>query len=380
MGDSKRRIPLARPCTGGDEELAEVREVLRTGQVSAGVKVAEFEQLVADEVGARHAFATTSCTTALHLSLVVLGIGPGDEVLVPDFTFSATANVVAQQGATPVLVDIDLETFNVDPAKLSRHLTPRTRAMIPVHLFGLSADMAPLVDFARENGLAVVEDAACALGATYLDRHCGSFGDLGCFSFHARKVVTTGEGGMIVTDRDDPADQIRMLRNHGGVRRNNRYEFRAAGFNYRLSDVQAAVGVAQMRRFPHLVARRRQLAAGLRERLAQVDGARAPVEPPGTRHVYQAFVVLLEEGVDRDAVVADMASAGVETTIGTYALHTQPFFAETYGYEPGDLEASEAAFRRTLALPLYPEMEDDDLDVVVDTLSAAVGARRVVTA
>ncbi len=373
MSQSHRRVPLARPLLG-DDELAEVDGILRSGQVSRGLKVAEFEQLVAEYLGVRHAFATTSCTTALHLSLVVLGIGAGDEVLVPDFTFPATANVVAQQGATPVLVDVDLTTYNLDPNQLARHLTTRTRAVMPVHLFGLSAEMHPIMEFAREHGLAVVEDAACALGATYRGRACGAFGDAACFSFHARKVITTGEGGMIVTDRDDLAEQIQVLRNHGGVRANNRFQFHAAGFNYRLSDIQAAVGVAQMRRLPDLLDRRQRLAARYLERLSTVQGVDVVPRPTEGRHTYQAFVVLLGEGIDRDAVIAHMVGAGIETTLGTYALHAQPFFQESYGCVTGQLGASYAAFRRTLALPLYPEMEESDVDSSVQALETAIAS------
>lgn len=376
--EARSRIPLARPSLG-DAELAEVDEVLRSGQVSRGLKVAEFEQRVAESVGTRYAFATTSCTTALHLALVVLGVGPGDEVLVPDFTFPATANVVAQQGAVPVLVDIDLSTYNLDTDQLSRHLTARTRAVMPVHLFGLSADMDPVMAFAAEHGLAVVEDAACALGATYRGRACGSLSDVGCFSFHARKVLTTGEGGMIVTDRDDLAEKIVVLRSHGGIRENNRFHFQAAGFNYRLSDIQAAVGVAQMHRLLELLARRQHLASGLRERLSAVDGVAAPPDSPDGRHTYQAFVVLLDEGIDREGVIAAMAASGVETTLGTYALHREPFFQKTYGYVPGQLPNSEAAFRRTLALPLFPDMSERDLDHVVDALAAALDTVTSVT-
>ncbi len=373
MSDSHRRVPLARPLLG-DDELAEVDGILRSGQVSRGLKVTEFEQLVAEYLGVRYAFATTSCTTALHLSLVVLGIGAGDEVLVPDFTFPATANVVAQQGATPVLVDIDLSTYNVDPNELAKHLTTRTRAVMPVHLFGLAAEMDPIIEFAREHGLAVVEDAACALGATYRARACGAFGDAACFSFHARKVITTGEGGMIVTDREDLAEQIQVLRNHGGVRANNRFQFRAAGFNYRLSDIQAAVGVAQMRRLPDLLDRRQRLATRYMEALSTVEGVDVVPRATEGRHTYQAFVVLLAEGIDRDAVIAHMAGAGIETTLGTYALHAQPFFQESYGCVAGQLGASYAAFRRTLALPLYPEMDESDVDRSVRALETAIAS------
>ena len=369
---AERSVPLARPFTGQDE-VDELRQVLDSGHLSQGPKVVEFECMVAEQVGARYAFATSSCTTAMHLSLVALGIGPGDEVLVPDFTFPATGNVVVQQGAVPVLVDIDLETYNVDPSQLHRHLTTRTKAIMPVHLFGLAADMDPVMSFAREHGLAVIEDAACALGATYRGRACGSFGDLACFSFHARKVITTGEGGMIVTDRDDLADRVRLLRSHGGVRQATGFRFEEAGFNYRLSDLQAAVGCAQMRRLPALAARRRQLAHRFREALAGVDGVHyATAEPAWGGHVYQAFVALLDEGIDRGDVVSTLAATGIETTLGTYALHDQPFFQKAYGYASGQLPGSHAAFCRTIALPLYPAMEDSDVDVVVGALSKAV--------
>ena len=364
-------IPLARPMTG-DEELEEVRTVLNSGQLSQGPKVAEFEAMVAEATGVRHAFATSSCTTALHLALVAIGIGPGDEVLVPDFTFPATANVVVQQGAVPVLVDVDLRTYNVDPDDLARHVTARTRAIIPVDLFGLAADMGPVTQFARAHGLAVVEDAACAIGATYYGRPCGSLGDLGCFSFHPRKVITTGEGGMVVTDRDDLAERLQLLRSHGGVRRDQRFTFEDAGFNYRLSDVQAALGTAQMRRLPELVSRRRRLATRLRAALADVPRLTVPSEPPWGGHVYQAFVCLVDAAVDRDGVIAALRARGLEATLGTYALHAQPFFARTFGYEPGALPGSHAAFLRSVALPLYPQMTDDDVEALVEGVQAVL--------
>jgi dTDP-4-amino-4,6-dideoxygalactose transaminase len=366
-------IPLAAPWTG-DDELAEVGAVLASGYLSQGPKVAEFEQLVAKLVGSRHAVATSSCTTAMHLALVALDIGLGDEILVPDFTFPATANVVVQQGAVPVLVDVQPGTYNVEPAALAAHLTERTRAIMPVHLFGLSADLDPCLAFARNHGLAVIEDAACALGSTYRSRPCGSLGDVGCYSFHPRKVITTGEGGMVVTDDDDLAARLRLFRSHGGVRAGGRFTFHEAGFNYRLSDVHAALGVAQMRRLPDILARRRALADRLSKRLAAVGGVTPPSEPAWAGHVFQAYVTCLDEGVDRDAVVAGLAAHGIETTIGTYALHAQPFFGRTYGYRPGDLPWSYAASHQTLALPLYPQMTEDQADLVADALETVLAS------
>ena len=364
-------VPLARPFTG-EEELQEVRAVLESSHLSQGPKVAQFERMVADLTGSRHAFATSSCTTALHISLVALGIGEGDEVLVPDFTFPATANVVVQQGAVPVLVDVESDTYNIAPDDLARHLTARTRAIMPVHLFGLSADMDPVLAFSAEHGLAVIEDAACALGATYRGRPCGSMGDLGCFSFHPRKIVTTGEGGMVVTDRDDLAEKLGILRSHGGIRRNDRFTFEEAGFNYRLSDVQAAIGTAQMRRLPDIIERRRAIARRLAEELVGVPGITVPLAPAWGGHVYQAFVALVDPEVDRDDLIVRLRARGVEATIGTYALHAQPFFSRTFGYRPGQLARSYSASMRSIALPLFPHMQDWELEAVVDGVRAAL--------
>jgi perosamine synthetase len=365
------RVPLAAPWTG-DEELEEIRSVLASGQLSQGPKVEEFEAMVASVTGSRYAFAASSCTTAMHLALVALGIGPGDEVLVPDFTFPATANVVVQQGAVPVLVDVQPDTYNVEPVDLKRHLTARSRAIMPVHLFGLAADLDPCLDFAREHGLAVLEDAACALGATYNGRPCGSLGDVGCFSFHPRKVITTGEGGMVVTDDDVLAERLQLFRSHGGVRAGGRFTFTEAGFNYRLSDVHAAMGVAQMRRLPEIVTRRRALAEALTERLLAVPGITPPAEPAWGGHIFQAYVAVLDDGVDRDAVIAGLRELGIESTIGTYALHTQPFFGRTYGYRPGQLPASSGVAAKSLALPLYPTMTGAEVDRVAGGVAAVL--------
>jgi perosamine synthetase len=361
-----------------EQEVLEVARVLETGYLTQGPKVVEFEGSIARLIGCRHAFAMSSCTTALHLALVALGIGPGDDVLVPDFTFPATANVVVQQGARPVLVDVRTDTYNLDMGDLEARLTPRTRAIIPVHAFGLAADMARLMEFARRSGLSVIEDAACALGATHRGRFCGAIGDLGCFSFHPRKSVTTGEGGMIVTDDDELAQRIRLLRSHGGVRRQGEayFQFEAAGFNYRMSDLQAAVGVAQMRKFDWVLSRKRELARQLTLLLSSIDEVTPPVVPEGRQHTYQSYVVMLNDAVDRDRVIAAMRQRDIETTLGTYALHAQPFFHKTYGYATGDLPGSYRVFRQSLTLPLYPQMEASDLERVVEALESSLAEAR----
>lgn len=357
-----------------DDELREVEAVLSSGFLTQGPKVAEFESLVAGLVGTRYALATTSATTALHLSLVALGIGAGDEVIVPDFTFPATANVVIQQGARPVLADIDPVTFTLDSHDVAGRLTPRTRAIIPVHAFGLSADMDPILALVRDRGISVIEDAACAIGATYRGRPCGSIADIGCFSFHPRKAITTGEGGMATTDDPALADRLALLRSHGGVRTEGRFSFIDAGFNYRMSDILAAVGVAQFRKLTRIIERKRQLAQQYRKLLDEVDGVTAPVEPEWGGHVYQSFVVTLDERVSRDAVIAAMRSAGIETTIGTYALHLEPYFRRTLGLRAGDLPGSEHAFHRSLTLPLFPRLSDSDQAWIVDELALSIAS------
>lgn len=371
---TERRIWLARPQLG-EPELREIEAVLASGQLTQGPRVEEFERLVAERVGTKHAVAVTSATTALHLSLAALGIGPGDEVLVPDFTFPATANVVVQQGATPILVDVDIETFAIDPDDLAARITPRTRAIIPVHPFGLPADMDAVAAVAENAGVPVIEDAACALGATYGGRAAGALGRAGCFSFHPRKSITTGEGGMVTTDDDSLADQLRLLRSHGGVRAHGRFTFEAAGFNYRLSDILAAVGVAQMRRLDDLLAGRRRVAEWYLERLRDQQLIRLPITPPGRTHTYQSFVVLLDERIDRDAVIAALREQGIETTLGTYALHAQPFFASLLDLRLGDRPGSYRAFRTALALPLHPGMSETDAALVSTSLLALVEGR-----
>ena len=360
----------------GEREMALIAEVFASGHLAQGPKVAEFERRVADYVGSRHAFATSSCTTALHLSLAAIGIETGDEVLVADFTFPATGNVVAHQRAVPVLVDVDPVTFTMDVEDLRRKITPRSRAVIPVDTFGCPADMERITAVAAQSGLPVIEDAACALGATCGGRQCGAPGTLGCFSFHPRKVITTGEGGMIVTDDDELAERIKLLRNHGGVGETFWYRYEAAGFNYRLSDVLAAIGVAQMEKLDELLSRRRELAGRLGELLADLPTIRCPADPPWGRHIFQSYVVMLDESIDRDRLVGDLREAQIETTLGTYALHDQPYFQQVYGYAAGQLPHSHAAFRRSLTLPLYPQMADEDPAIVAAALRKAIALQQ----
>jgi perosamine synthetase len=360
----------------GAEELELVSEVLDSGYLTQGPKAAEFERLITERIGAESGFATSSATTGLHLALHALGVQPGDEVIVPDFSFPATANAVIQQGAIPVFVDIRLDTFNLDADLLERAITPRTRAIMPVHAFGLTADMSAISEIAARHGLPVIEDAACALGATHRGREAGTLGTAGVFSFHPRKIITTGEGGLISTSDPELAQRIAVLRSHGAIRGSHYMSFIDAGFNYRLSDVHAAIGIGQMGKLEHILQRRRALADVYDGLLADVPGVTAPSAPEGDVHSYQSYVVLLDADVDRDAVIDRMKEADIETTLGTYSMHLQPYFRERFGIADEELPASTRAHWSALTLPLYPQLRDDELARVTEALGRAVSASR----
>jgi dTDP-4-amino-4,6-dideoxygalactose transaminase len=341
----------------GDDELAEVAAVLETGQLTMGLKLDEFESLLAHAAGTAHAAAVSSGTAALHVAVLALGIGPGDEVLVPAYTFPATANVVALAGAKPVLVDVDPVTMNVDPEDAARRVTPRTKAILAVHLFGRPARLERLPD------VPVLEDAAGALGATHKSRPCGSLGVLACFSFHPRKIVTTGEGGAVTTDDAQLDERVRSLRHHGWSPSTAYDDMPAPAFNYRLSDVLAALGIPQMRRLDELLAVRERIAAGYAERLAHLDLV-LPEADPGDRHGLQAYVVQVDR---RDEVMAGLRAEGIQCQIGTYALHRLGAYRDQ-----GTFPGADAAFERALALPLHGRLTDGDLDRVAAALDKLV--------
>ena len=365
-------IALAKPSLDGSE-LAAVQAVLASGHLTQGAVTECFERQLASYLGLTEAVACTSATTALHLAMVALNIGAGDEVVVPSFTFPATAHAVIQQGATPVFADIDLDTFNLNADSLQRCLNDRTRAVIPVHLFGMPANMAAIQAIADHAGIAVVEDAACALGAVSQGRPCGALGDLACFSFHPRKIITTGEGGMVTGRDTDLLHRIRRLRQHGGDRVNGRFDFKEPGFNYRMSDVNAALGTAQLNRLDTLIAQRRTLARHYDQLLGRhCPQVRLPCAAEGDVHSYQAYVVLLPRQTDRDALIVRLRARGVETTLGTYALHAERYMQARYAYRNEQLPDAYTAYRHTLTLPLYPDMSTDTVAHVVSELARAL--------
>ena len=365
-------LRLTKPSVGS-EELGEIAKVLESGYLTQGPVVARFEEIVAAYVGVGHAFAMSSATTALHLSLVAMGVGPGDEVVVPAYTFPATGNVVVQAGATVVFCDVDPATLAMTAETLEPVLTARTAAVMPVDPGGYPAPMREIVDLCAARGVKVVEDAACGLGATRNGARCGSFPDVGCFSFHPRKVITTGEGGMITTNDDAIADRIALLRSHGGRRTDGRYAYEDAGFNYRLSDVAGAMGIAQMGKLESILERRRHLATRYSGQLAEVPGVAPPFIEPGAEPTFQSYVVMLDDEVDRDGVIAVMAQRGYETTVGTYGLHLEPFYRRTVGADPRDLPNSTRAANQSLTLPLFPEMSEADVDGAVAALTGVLG-------
>jgi perosamine synthetase len=348
-------IRLARPDVG-DEELAAIEEVVRSGQLTMGAKVAEFETAIARAVGTAHAAVVSSGTAALHLALLALEIGPGDEVIVPAYTFPATANAVELCGARAVLVDIDSDTFVVDPAAVAAAVTPRTRAVMAVHLFGRPVEWEAL-QTAVPQDVVLFEDAAGALGARYRGTPCGALGVAACLSFHPRKIVTTGEGGAVTTDEAELDAAVRRLRHHGWATLG---DMPAPGFNYRLPDLLCAIGTPQLARLEGLLAARERVAGWYTERLEHI--VLTPSAAEGDRHGWQAYVVQLDR---RDEALAALRDAGIEAQIGTWAVHRlAPYRAQ--GVFPG----ADRAFERALALPFSTTTTEEEVERVAAVLTS----------
>ncbi|TMJ00624.1 MAG: DegT/DnrJ/EryC1/StrS family aminotransferase [Alphaproteobacteria bacterium] len=351
-----------------------------SGWLTQGPKVAQFEQAFAVRHGVKHALATTSCTTGLHLILAAMGIGPGDEVIVPAFTWVATANVVLYCGATPVLADVERGTYNIDPADVARRLSPRTKAVIAVHLFGLCVDMDALRRVVPGH-VAIIEDAACAAGASYKGVSAGGLAAAAAFSFHPRKSITTGEGGMVTTNDSQLADTANKLRNHGAaISEEQRHkgprpyllaEFNLLGFNYRMTDLQGAVGVVQLAKLDRFIAERDKWAAWYIDELSSVPWLRMPIRPTDGTHAWQAFVVFVDaEGAPspRNDIMEQLQRAGISTRPGTHAVHLLGYYRERFGLTPEDYPGARDCDACTMAIPLHNRMSADDYRYVVDTL------------
>lgn len=370
-------IRLTIPSIEEDDLLA-VREAVASGFLVQGARVAAFEQVVASYVGVEHAVAVSNCTAALHLALLALGVRAGDLVLVTTYSWPATANVIELCGAQPVFVDIEPATFNMDPNRLEEALTRlmgdvatdgRVKAILPVHTFGQLANMPAILALAERYGLPVIEDAACALGATREGRQAGTWGVMGCFSFHPRKAVTTGEGGIITTNDPGLARKLRALRNHGQDPEAPAPDFIMPGFNYRLTEFQAAFGVSQMAKLDRIIAARRSIAARYNALLAATP-LQTPQVMAGSQPVYQSYVALLPEdlALQRTNLIQALKAIGVEATIGTWHIPLTSYFRTQYGYKRGDFPVTDTVFERSLTLPLYEAMTESHQNAVCSGL------------
>jgi perosamine synthetase len=370
-------IPVARPYIGAEEEQA-VIDVLRSGWVTQGPRVAEFEEKFSKYIGCDYSVAISSCTTALHLAFVALGIGPGDEVICPSLSFIATANSIAYTGATPIFGDIDVATFNLDPSRLEEVISPRTKAILVVHQIGLPAEMNEILAIAAKHGLAVIEDAACAIGSEYDGKLIGKpLGTMACFSFHPRKILTTGEGGMITTNDAKLAERLRRLRQHAmsmsDVVRHNAKQISSetydeVGYNFRMTDMQAAIGITQLGRLGDFLSRRRYLAARYTKALQDLSWLKTPMVPANCVHNYQSYMVRLvgDHAAKRDAIMQDLLEKKISTRRAIMATHRElPYRSEHW---ERSLPQTNLVAETGLILPLYHQMTDSEQDYVIEAL------------
>lgn len=365
------KIPMSRPDIG-ELEIARVNQVLRTPCLSMGPMLEEFEEKVANYVGARFAIGVSSGTAGLHLGVKAVGINEGDEVITTPFSFVASANCILYERAQPVFVDIDPDTMNMDPGLIEEKITEKTKAILPVHVFGQPCEMDRIMELARKYDLKVVEDACEALGAEYDGRKAGTFGNLGVYAFYPNKQVTTGEGGMVVTDDPRIARLIKSLRNQGRDDDEAWLSHPSLGYNYRLDELSSALGMAQMERIEELLARREKVASLYNEMLKGIDGIEVPYVLPRVKMSWFVYVIRLSEGIDRDEVMAQLARQGIPSRPYFTPIHLQPYMVKMFGYKDGDFPVTEKVSKSTLALPFYGNMGEEEVEYVCEALIKAV--------
>lgn len=352
----------------GNEEMEEIKKVIDSNYFVQGETVERFEKAVSGYLNVRHCIALSSGTAALHLALLSLGIKDGDEVIIPDFTFPATSNVVELAGAKVRLVDIKINDFCIDGNKIEECINEKTRAIMPVHEFGQCADMDKIMGLAKKYNLKVIEDAACALGAEHRSKKAGTIGNMGCFSFHPRKAVTTGEGGMVATDDDELAQRIRILRNHGIDYSTGKAEFKLPGFNYRMTEIQAAMGIAQIKKLENSIAYRRQMAEEYKKHLENHADIIIPKEKNYGRHIYQTYHILIDSRFNRDYLKEKLREKGIECNIGAYAVHEQKYYKQKYKYSSNMLKNSLLSYNQGLALPMHCKLDSDVVEFVCSSI------------
>ena len=367
-------IPLARPVIG-DRERELVDGVLRSRQLSLGPTVTEFERMWADRIGTKHAVACSSGTAGLHCCLHALGIGPGDEVITSSFSFVASANVIVYTGATPVFAEVDPLTFNMDPAAVEAAITPRTRAILVVDIFGYPADVPALIAIAERHGRAIVEDACQSIDGDFNGKKLGTYGHPSVYGFYANKQLTTAEGGVILTDDDALYLLLKSLTNQGRSDDGAWLVHSRLGFNYRLSDVHAAIGIAQIERLDWMQDARARIAARYQARMASVDGVTPMYEGPQRRSWF-VYAPRLDPDLDRDAIIGRLEAEGVSAKPYLPCIHLQPYYRTDHGHAPGELPVTEEISASTIALPFFCEMTDEQVDRVCDTMERAIQAER----
>ena len=365
----RKKMKLIEPVIG-KEEIRNVSKVLRSGWLTEGPRTEELEERIRQYVGVDYAVAATSCTTAIELALRALEIGPGDEVIVPDFTHPATGNMVRWVGATPVLVDVDPFSYNIDPKEIEKAITKKTRCILPVSWGGNPLDIKPLDEMKEKHDFSVVEDAACSLGAECDGKKTGKMADITCLSFHPRKIITTGEGGMAITDDPTYAGRIKHLKKFGMETKDGEITFTGDGTNYKLSDVLAAIGMAQMDKIDTIIKRRIELAKQYTDLLTSVDSVRTPERKKNVKHTYQTYAIYIEKNGIRDKIIEDLREKNIEAQIGTYSLHLQPSYKRAR--KTGKLEEAEKLYRNLLALPMCHSMTKADQEYVVSELKKSI--------